>query len=99
MSRHPNRRDINAALAKAQKLWGKTAAVEYRPQLARSEERDLIDTLYAGLPHRPRSLFWTLCRPCVVGVIVMGLFFEVKGEGDTFAEAFERAAKRSGRAA
>jgi len=30
---------------------------------------------------------------CAVGVIVMGMFFEVRGQGATFEEAFENASK------
>lgn len=89
----------NAAFAKARKLWGKNAAIDYRPTLAGLEaERAVVRTIYAGLPW-PRSLYYLTCRPCVVGVITMGLFFEVRGEGDTWAEAFEAAAARATSAA
>lgn len=82
------------ALTKARKLWGKTAAVEMRKALKDSRaERELIATIYAGTKW-PRSLYWATCKPFVVGCIEMGLFFSIKGEGETFEEAFAEAARR-----
>jgi hypothetical protein len=88
------KRTHSAALSKARKLWGKNAAVEYRPQLAGNmDEYAVARTLYVGTPWS-RSLHYLTCRPCVVGVVAMGLFFEVRGEGETFAEAFDAAERR-----
>ena len=81
---------LRSALAKARKLWGETACVEYRGHLAKTrQERELIATLYGGTPY-PRSLYWATCKPCVVGRVEMGMFFAVKGEGETFDEAFAK---------
>jgi hypothetical protein len=91
----PLKRTHNAALSKARKLWGRNAAIEYRAVLARDRAlRELIATFHVGTPW-PRTLYWALCKPCVVGVIELGLFFAVKGEGETFAEAFEAAERRA----
>lgn len=54
------------ALKKAQGLWGKTAAVEFRK-----------------IPN-PDSRY-------LVGRVLMGMFFEVKGEGSSFEAAFQKA--------
>lgn len=91
----PLKRTHNAALAKARKLWGKNPAIEYRAHLAGQRElRQLIKTFHVGTPW-PRALYWATCKPCVVSVIELGLFFAVKGEGETFAEAFEAAERRA----
>jgi len=38
----------------------------------------------AGIQYNPK-----VAVPCMVGVAVMGLFFEVKGQGNTWEEAFK----------
>lgn len=88
------RPDLQAALREARKRSGAKAHVEYREHCADREPlRILVRTLYAGLPW-PRSLLHLHAYPCNVGTIMMGLFFEVRGEGETFAEAFKQAAQR-----
>lgn len=69
------------ALKKAQGKWGKNAAVRWRKGTPDQAARSL-------LPKGDPGKFQYRAE---VGRVMMGMFFEVLGQGDTFEEAFEKA--------
>lgn len=68
------------ALRKARELWGEHGAVTRHPKSAG-------ESSHKGLPRVGRFR---------VGVVVMGLFFEVKGHGESWAAAVEDATAARG---
>jgi len=94
------------ALTQARKRWGKKAVVEktgteHSPEsrAAAFQQRNEIPDIKENRKARDALLFKSCGYQYKVGVIVMGLFFEVKGHGDTWVEAFADADKTAQRSA
>ena len=99
--------NIKSALKEAQRRWGKNGAVRKRPDAPNKNERaamsikakeiraqmDALDKKspqWDGLRKELRNYILPSC-PCTVGCVEMAMFFAVRGEGDTWEEAFEDA--------
>ena len=75
------------AMREARRRWGRAARVEalrQRPTLTASGGPRKGETIFVGDTHR-------------VGRIVLGLFFEILGEGPSFEAAFRDADERAAR--
>jgi hypothetical protein len=96
------------ALAKAVKLWGKTACVRDEGKRSasspekRAEASKQLKALREAYPDRKartkeqseeikRLEFYATHYRYAVGRVELGMFFAVKGQGDTWAEAFTKA--------
>jgi hypothetical protein len=76
------------ALCDAQARWGDKACVRFDPTAPDQVYRDLLRTLYGDTrwPGQPSAELHHF--RCTVGHVVMGLFFHVEGQGDSWDEAF-----------
>jgi hypothetical protein len=70
------------ALREAKRRWGKTACVEER-----KKNTTLVN------PKTGKEFI--VRRRFIVGFIAMGIMFDVKGDGDTWADAFRVADERA----
>ena len=95
------------ALSKARKLFGRTAVVRDDGHYSSPEMRESARALLKELRAAPladrsndyrtrekRLIYWSLYHRCAVGRIALGLFFDVMGEGDNFAEAIDAAERK-----
>jgi len=74
------------ALTQARKRWGKkTAMVSWKDHALTAEEKQKLE------PKDEKRFL----HKASVGRVMMGMFFEVLGEGDTWEEAFRNADKRA----
>lgn len=98
-------RTTQAALREAQRRWGKTAAIRHDPHLpAEGEpsysyskaEKKADPKLLHRTTHEPGEGRHELTRRyrCTVGRVVLGMFYESKGEGATWDAAFKDAETR-----
>jgi len=103
-------RSTSAAVAEAAKRWGKNGAVrDDGPKCAsndaeRAEAHEEVMRLRA-IPKEERAPDWREMSDAAfsramryrytVGKIVMGLFFSVEGQGDTWADAFASADRKN----
>lgn len=102
-------RSASAAMAEAAKRWGKNGAVRDDGK-ARASTPEARAAGHAeaqrlnAIPKDQRGPEWREARDAAfsqamryrytVGKIVMGLFFSVEGQGDTWTEAFEKASRK-----
>lgn len=105
-------RGVNAALAEAQRRWGKHGAVrdDGKARASTPEARHaghLEAVRLNAIPKEERAADWRDARDSAflqsmryrytVGKVVMGLFFSVEGQGDTWADAFAAADRKRAR--
>jgi hypothetical protein len=93
------------ALAKARQLWGEKAAVhDLGIKMASTpEQRAMAHKAMLALPNtfdyrkQRDALFSQAWRQRFrVGAVMFGMFFEIKGHGDTWNDAFADAEKTGG---